>query len=219
MPDVVGPATAHGVEPAAMLAGGQPLGGGDDDEVGRDLLLMEGPDRGDRLGDDRARGHDMDDRAAGRQRFDGLRRVDEPVAAGQHGLAPAVEAQPFLDRGRQRLVDRARGEAQVGGEPVVRVEAAADPLEQCPGHLAGEDRLVSAKAGQLDAERRRHRRLVGAAFGRQRDSRRRPDQHEARLDVERVDQRIEPARDERVVDRADRRQPLAEQLAASARTG
>ena len=129
--------------------------------------LMQGPDRGDRLGDDRARGDDVDDRAAGRQRFDGLRGIDEPVAAGQHGLAPAVEAQPFLDRGRQRLVDRPRGEPQVGGEPVVRVETAADALEQRPGDLAGEDRLVSAKPGQLDAERRGHGRLVGAALRRE----------------------------------------------------
>ena len=49
--------------------------------------------------------------------------------------------------------------------------------------------------------------------GARRDARRRPDEDEPRLDVERVDERVQAARDERVVDRADRDQPLAEQLA------
>ena len=48
-----------------------------------------------------------------------------------------------------------------------------------------------------------------AAFGRQRDAGRRRHQDEARVLVAGVVQRIEPARDERIVERADRQQPLA----------
>ena len=59
------------------------------------------------------------------------------------------------------------------------------------------------------ADQRRADRLVRAAFRRQRDPRRRAGDDEARVLVAGVVQRIEPARDERVVQRADGKQPLA----------
>jgi hypothetical protein len=48
-----------------------------------------------------------------------------------------------------------------------------------------------------------------AAFRRQRDARRRRHQNETRVLVAGVIERIEAARDERIVQRADRQQPLA----------
>jgi hypothetical protein len=56
-------------------------------------------------------------------------------------------------------------------------------------------------------------------FGRQRDARRRRDDHEAGVLVAGVVQRIEAARDERVVERADRQQAGAEQLVAQPERG
>ena len=53
-------------------------------------------------------------------------------------------------------------------------------------------------------------RLMRAALGRQREARRRRHQHEARVLVAGVVQRIEAARDEGIVERADRQQPRAE---------
>ena len=55
-----------------------------------------------------------------------------------------------------------------------------------------------------DAEQRRVDALVLPAFRRQRQARGRGDQQEARVLVAGVDQRIEAAIDERVVDGADR---------------
>ena len=65
--------------------------------------------------------------------------------------------------------------------------------------------------GLADADQRRRDRLVGAALGRLRDARRRCDQEKAGALVDRVDEGIQPARYERVVERADRDQALAEQ--------
>ena len=59
--------------------------------------------------------------------------------------------------------------------------------------------------------------LVRAAFGRQRHARRRRHQHEARILVAGVVQRIEAAGDERIVERADRQQPRAEERRRRAR--
>ena len=74
-----------------------------------------------------------------------------------------------------------------------------------------------AQARLAERDQRRVDRLVGAAFGAKRDAARRRDEQEARVLVAGVIERIEAAGDERVVERADREQPLAEQIARKAR--
>jgi len=95
--DVVGTAAAHRVKPSAVLPGRESFGRSDDDEVRCDLLAVEDADRVDRLGDDRARRDDLDDRAAGRQRLRRVAGVDEPVATGQDRVTPAIETETRLD--------------------------------------------------------------------------------------------------------------------------
>ena len=70
--------------------------------------------------------------------------------------------------------------------------------------------------GLADADQRRMDALVGAALRRQGQPRRRGDDHEARILVAGVVQRIEAAGDEGIVERADRQQARAEQLMAEA---
>ena len=76
-----------------------------------------------------------------------------------------------------------------------------------------------AQARLAERDQRRVDRLVRAAFGAERDAARRRDQQEARVLVAGVVERIEAAGDERVVERADREQALAEQVAREAGGG
>src|SRR5438067_221900 len=80
--------------------------------------------------------------------------------------------------------------------------------EDC-GELVDEGRLEGRKPVLRDADQRRADRLVGAAFGRERNAGRRRRQDEARVLIAGVIERIEPAGDERIVQRADRQQPRA----------
>jgi hypothetical protein len=73
-----------------------------------------------------------------------------------------------------------------------------------------------AQARLAERDQRRVDRLVRAALGPERDPARRRDEQEARVLVAGVVERIEAAGDERVVERADREQPLAEQVAGEA---
>jgi hypothetical protein len=73
-----------------------------------------------------------------------------------------------------------------------------------------------AKARLAERDQRRIDRLVRPALRPERHPGRRRDQHEARVLVTGIIERIEAAGDERVVDRADREQPLAEQIAGEA---
>ena len=88
------------------------------------------------------------------------------------------------------------------------IEAEAHDL----GQLVGERRLEVGKPGLAYAEQGRADGLVRAAFRGERQPRRRRHQHEPRVLVAGVVERIQPAGDERVVQRADRQQPLAEQF-------
>ena len=78
-------------------------------------------------------------------------------------------------------------------------------------------RLVAGEPVGGHADQRRVDALVLPALRRQRQPARRGDQQEARVLVAGVDQRIEAAVDERIVDRADRQQPRARSGCAAAR--
>ena len=85
------------------------------------------------------------------------------------------------------------------------------------GKLVDEGRLERGEPVLRHADQRRADRLVRAAFGRKRDAGGRRHQNEAGILVAGVVERIEPARDERVVQRADREQPLADRSNARGR--
>ncbi len=131
-------------------------------------------------------------------------------------------APELVDRaGRQAQVDGAAGLLAQPGLFVVRVRVAgrrvALPLHiverpaQDDRELVDEGRLEGGEPVLREADQRRADRLVRAAFRRQRHARRRRRQDEAGVLVAGVVERIEAAGDERVVERADRDQPLAEQ--------
>ena len=120
------------------------------------------------------------------------------------------------------LLDRARGEPQIDraaglvAQPValgrLALAALLDVVER-PRHDGGKlvdvSRLERREPVLRHADQRRADRLVRAAFARERDAGGRRDEDEARLLIAGVVQRIEAARDERIVQRADREQPLA----------
>jgi hypothetical protein len=107
---------------------------------------------------------------------------------------------------------------QVDGAAVLGLEVLEGPAHD-HGQLVGVGRLEVGEAGLAHADQRRADRLVGAALRGQRGARRGGDQEEARALVAGVDQRIEAAVDERVVERADRQQPRAEQVVGEAEGG
>ena len=146
-----------------------------------------------------------------------LARLQQPVATGQHLPPPLGLAQPRAHRIGQRLVDAACGEPQVRAEAGLPVEAAADALQQRPRRLDAERRFEGTQARQLDAQRGRHARLVRATLRRQRHARGRGHEDELRAHVQGVDEGVEAAGDERVIDRADGHQRLAQQLGRQAR--
>ena len=84
------------------------------------------------------------------------------------------------------------------------------------GQFIREGRLEMREAGLAKRDQRRIDGLVRPALRPQRQARRRRDQQEPRVLVTAVIERIETARDERVVDRADRQQAFAEQRGGQA---
>ena len=78
------------------------------------------------------------------------------------------------------------------------------------GELVDEGRLEGGEPVLGEADEGRGDRLVRAALGRERDAGGRRDEDEASVLVAGVIQGIEPAGDERIVERADRQQPVAE---------
>ena len=125
-----------------------------------------------------------------------------------------IVALDLLDRPRREpQIDRAAG---LVAQPVAlgrcAVAVLLDVVERerhDRGKLVDERRLERRKPVLRHADQRLRDRLVRAALGRERDAGRRRDQDEARVLVAGVVQRIEAARDERIVQRADRQQPLA----------
>src|SRR5581483_3009400 len=77
------------------------------------------------------------------------------------------------------------------------------------GKLVDKGRLKRRETVLRHADERLGDGLMRAAFARERDARWRGHHDEARVLVAGVVELIEPARDERVIQRADRQQPLA----------
>ncbi len=75
----------------------------------------------------------------------------------------------------------------------------------------GKGRLIGFEARLAHADQRRGNRLMRPALGPQSDARRRRHQNEARILVERIIQRVEPARDEGIIQCPDGKQGLPEQ--------
>ncbi len=85
-------------------------------------------------------------------------------------------------------------------------------MEQYPLDLEGEGGLVVGEGGKRDADARRDHGLMGAALGREAHPRGSGHDDEPSPRVERVVEGVEPARDERIVERADGKQRHAGQL-------
>ena len=92
----------------------------------------------------------------------------------------------------------------------------AERLQQEPLHLPRESGLIGKEVGDLDPERRRQHRLVGSTLRGKADAGGAGDENETRLRVRRVKERVEPPREEAVVERADRKEPPPGQLGRQA---
>ncbi len=189
-------------------AGIEPVGRGDGEQAHVAAVLRHQPDRLDRLRCDRA-GIGHDDLAVGAGLAQPIGAVDDRLGElGRH------RARDLLDRaGRQPQIDRAAG---LVAQPVaLRRLAGAVALDVV--EREGEDRRELIDEGGLErgepvlrhADERRRDRLVCAALGCERDAGWRRHQDEASLLVTGVIEGIEPALDERIIERADRNQPLA----------
>ena len=199
-------------------AGVEAVGGGDGEQSDVAAVLAHQADGLDRLGRDRA-GVGDDDLAV-------RSRLAQPVGAIDDALAQFRRhlALDLLDRARRETeIDRAAG---LVAQPVALGRGAVavflDVVERerhDRGKFVDERRLERRKPVLRHADQRLRDRLVRAALGRERDAGRRRDQNEARLLVAGVVQRIETARDERVVQRADRQQPHAVDLMRQPKRG
>ena len=166
-------------------------------------VLFQFLPRGERFGHHRAH---RDDRG-----FGSRARLAQPIAAGERGFAPAVVV--ALD-----LRDFAGRQPQIGAF-AGRIVDQPEGFLHHRRELVGKGRLVMAQARLAERDQRRVDRLVRAAFGTERDPARGRDQQEARVLVASVIEAIEAARDERVVERSDREQARAEQVAGETRRG
>jgi hypothetical protein len=185
-------------------------GHGEDADIGH--VLGQGIGRLHGLGGQRA---GIDDGQLGlRPRFaKPVAAVDDPLVFGRP-QAPA------------RLIEGARGQAQIYRatfritQPRGRRLALAVALQvierplQDHRKLVGVSRLEAGQAVLRHADERRVDRLVGAAFGRQGDARRRSDDDETGILVAGIVQGIQAARDKGVVEGTDGQQAGAEQRMA-----
>ena len=131
----------------------------------------------------------------------------QPVAALQRVVPPALVV--ALDP-----ADHAGGEAQIeGSRQSGSASGGKPPASSAP--VRRRRRARNGQAGLAHADQRWVDRLVRAALRPERQARRRSDEQEARILVAGVIERIEAARDEGIVDRADREQPRPERSAAS----
>ena len=204
-----------GVDEAALArpqrrgpAGVEPVGRGDGEEADVAAVLRHQPDRLDRLGRDRA--GIGDDHLAVRA------GLAQPVGAVDDGLAQLRRHRPLdlLDRpGREPQIDRAAGlvaqPVALGGLAVAVLLDVVERERHDRGKLVDEGRLERGEPILRQPDQRLGDRLMRAALGRERQPRRRCHQDEAGVLIAGVVQRIEAAGDERVVQRADRQQPLA----------
>ena len=157
--------------------------------------------RGKRLGHHRPH---RDDRRLSSQSFRSWPRLAKPISPRERRRLPAI-VRP-LD-----LADRPGRQPQIGRLAVGRIDQ-AERFFHHRRQLVGKGGLVMAQPGLAECDQRGIDRLVRAALGAKRDPARGRDQQEARILVTGVVERIEPARDERVVERPNRNQPLAEHV-------
>ena len=132
----------------------------------------------------------------------------QPVAAARvtAGAAPRGRVGSLRD-GRERLVDRPGGQAEVGGGSVGPAEL-RERMQQRPLEVLPKRGLPGDAARLLEPDRRRDDRLVRAALWRQRDARRGADEDRLAAGVHAERPRLERAVHERVIQRADRQQRL-----------
>ena len=176
--------------PGSADIGEEPLGAGDDEDVGRDAFRVK-PSRGfDRLRHHDPGGGDLDT-IARVEVWSVVLPVDQAIPAGEDRIAQLAWIDSAGDQLRQRLIDRLGREAQVGRRAVLAVGAAGDRFQQHPLDFVREGRLVEANARQLDAERGRDGALVRAAFRAERDAGGRAGEDHLGADIETVDQSVE----------------------------
>ena len=184
--------------------GVQPVGRGQHQEAGAREIPHHALVRGDRLRRDRAHGDDGD---VGARLGRGV-----PVAAG-HDVGLLFDRQKSFG-----LRQAARRKTQIDRAALGLLHV-VEAVPHQDRQLVDIGRLVGDEAGLADADQRRVDALVRAAFRCERHARRRRHDHEARILVAGVVQRIEAARDEGIVERADRQQARAEDLVAEAHGG
>ena len=182
------------------------VGARDVDDRRTHVLSGEELAGGERLRDHRAARGDHDP-GAGTTDFG----LGQAVAAGQHVIAQRGPVAALEQRHKRILRDRRGREPQVVRLTVGQHDV-AQPVQHHPLGLERVAGLPHRQPGQLHADRRGDRRLVCTALARQRDTRRRTGEDKARTRVDRVDEGIQTAADERVVDRADGQQLLPVQL-------
>ena len=103
--------------------------------------------------------------------------------------------------------------------PALGVLDHPERFQQEPLHLPGERGLPGEEIRDLDPQGGGHHRLVGASLGGEADAGRAGDEDEARLRVRGVQQGVETARQEAVVEGADRQEPTAGQLGGQTQDG
>jgi hypothetical protein len=193
-----------------LPAGVEAVGGRHGEEAGAGHALQQFAHRGGRFFGHRALVGDGQFRAFGRW-LEPVAALDDVVAHTVVDLAHRLLQGPR----RQAQIDRA---AVMLAQPVVGFRGAGGALDVFEGPLQDhrqfvDERRLEAREPVLGhADERARDRLVRPAFRRQRDARRRRHQDEPGLLVAGVVEGIEAAGDERVVERADGDQALAEQL-------
>ena len=103
---------------------------------------------------------------------------------------------------REPLLDRPRGQAEVGRAAAGRARAAPSACRNDHSKSWAKAGSQATQPGCSMPDRRRDDRLVRAALRRQRDARRRADEDRLPAGVDAERPRLERAADERVVDRA-----------------
>ena len=121
-------------------------------------------------------------------------------------LAPGLHRLPSGKRiyvGTLDLRDRSRAQPQIDRRPVRALHDVEGMLHH-HRKFVGKGRLEIGEVRLAHADQRRVDRLVRAPFACKSDTRGRAHQQEARILIASVIERIEPARNERIIDCADR---------------
>ena len=170
-------------------------------------LSVEAVGRGDR--EQPRAGHILADCLMGCERFRGDRAAigDCQLGIGAGLAQPISTADDLFGQRRIRLalglLHRPRRQAEIDRLAVLPLDLGQRPAQQYR-QLVGIGRLEADKPRLRETDQRFKDRLVGAAFRGEGDAGGGGHQDEAGVLVERVIQRVEPALDERVVERADR---------------